>query len=198
MDEIKKINIKKIASARQPESDRDPIDLREAEQSIMADVKSRGLGSTIIIILVLAAIIFGGIYMLKKTGIWSSASAPVVANAPAAPAVNSNPSDYQAVFLINGQVYFGKLSSESSQFPILRDIYYLQVQEVLQPAQTKDGKATQEKQQGVSLVKLGGELHGPTDEMRLNRDQILLIENLREDSNVVKAIAEYQAAQAKQ
>src|SRR3990167_6664865 len=120
MDEIKKINIKKIASARHRESDRDRIVLREAEQSIMADVKSRGLGSTIIIILVLAAIIFGGIYMLKKTGIWSSASAPVVANAPAAPAVNSKPRDYQAVFLINGQVYFGKLSSESSQFPILR------------------------------------------------------------------------------
>ncbi len=154
--------------------------------------KSRGWGSTLITIIILVVIGIGGIYLIMQSGLFSPDSAPAVEVV-----ANSSPSAYQAVFLINGQVYFGKLSNESSQFATLSDIYYLQVQETLQPVQTKDGETTQEKQQGVSLVKLGGELHGPTDEMRINRDQILLIENLREDSNVVKAIAEYQAAQAK-
>jgi hypothetical protein len=43
------------------------------------------------------------------------------------------------------------------------------------------------------LIKLGGELHGPTDTMQINRDQILLIEDLRTDSNLVAAIGNYKA-----
>lgn len=38
------------------------------------------------------------------------------------------------------------------------------------------------------LVKLGDELHGPKDEMRINRDQVLLWENLKGDSKVTDAI----------
>lgn len=102
---------------------------------------------------------------------------------------------YQAVFLINNQVYFGKLVNENSQFPVLRDIYYLQVNQPIQPVQTP-GQAAAAANPEINLVKLGGELHGPTDEMRINRDQILLIENLRADSNLVKAIENYQASQA--
>src|SRR3989344_4528142 len=33
---------------------------------------------------------------------------------------------YQAVFLTNGQVYFGKLSDVNSAYVSLQDIYYLQ------------------------------------------------------------------------
>ncbi|MDO8601735.1 MAG: hypothetical protein Q7R62_01205 [bacterium] len=150
---------------------------------------SRGLGSAMIIIII-ALVVLGGVYLLKSKTISSFTSAPDTTMSDTSSA-DKNPSAYQAVFLVNGQVYFGKLSNDGAQFPVLKDIYYLQVQEVLQPVQGKDGKTTQEKQQGVSLVKLGGELHGPTDEMRINRDQILLIENLRADSNVVQAIEEY-------
>jgi hypothetical protein len=101
-------------------------------------------------------------------------------------------SDYQAVFLVNGQVYFGRLSAQGSQFMNLTDVYYLQVNQALQPAE--EGAAAQTPD--ISLVKLGGELHGPTDAMQINRDQILLIEDLKSDSNVVKAIAEYKKAPA--
>ena len=93
---------------------------------------------------------------------------------------------YQAVFLDNNQVYFGKLSSERSQYPVLRDIYYLQA--------NRDG-STPVSVDDVNLVKLGGELHGPVDEMRINRDQILLIEDLKNDSQVVDAINRYKASQ---
>ncbi|MFH0806180.1 MAG: hypothetical protein V1885_00400 [Candidatus Brennerbacteria bacterium] len=90
---------------------------------------------------------------------------------------------YQAVFLSNGQVYFGKLYHARSQYAVLRDIYYLQVTQSPQPIQ--EG---QTPPANVNVVKLGGELHGPEDEMRINRDQILFVEDLRDDSRVVTAI----------
>lgn len=93
---------------------------------------------------------------------------------------------YQAVFMTNGQVYFGKLSDVTHTYADLTDVYYLQVQQSVQPA-TDDKKSSQ-----VSLTKLGSELHGPTDKMHISRDQILFWENLKEDSTVVKAINDYQ------
>lgn len=107
--------------------------------------------------------------------------------------------EYQAVFLTNGQVYFGKVSSAQSEFVTLKDIYYLQVvQPPLQGQGTPEAQAQAAGQQPqISLVKLGNELHGPTDEMKINRDQILFYEDLKEDSQVVKAIKDYKAAPAK-
>jgi hypothetical protein len=93
-------------------------------------------------------------------------------------------SQYQAVFLSNGQVYFGKLYRERSQYPILREVYYLQVMQQLQPG-------TENPTANINLVKLGAELHGPTDEMRINRDHILFIEDLKDDSQVVQGIKRF-------
>jgi len=96
--------------------------------------------------------------------------------------------DYQAVFLTNGQVYFGKLYKESSRYPILRNVYYLQVTQAPQPI--REGEP---QPQNINLVKLGGELHGPQDEMRISRNQILFIEDLKSDSRVVQAIEKFQS-----
>ncbi len=112
--------------------------------------------------------------------------------------VDASPSGYQAVFLDTNQVYFGKLSDAGAQFPTLRDVYYLQVNQALQPTQGKDGKTTQQQVPDISLIKFGGELHGPTDAMRLNRDHILMVEDLRADSNVIRAIKDYMANAEKQ
>ena len=103
---------------------------------------------------------------------------------------------YQAVFLVNNQVYFGKLANQNGQFPVLTDIYYLQVNQPIQPVQTVKGQPVPQANPEINLVKLGVELHGPTDMMKVNRDQILLIEDLRADSNLVKAIDNYKARQA--
>jgi hypothetical protein len=94
--------------------------------------------------------------------------------------------EYQAVFLTNGQVYFGKLYREKSQYAILREVYYLQVQQQLQPGE-------QTPTANINLVKLGAELHGPTDEMRINRDHILFVEDLKSDSQVVQGIKRFKA-----
>jgi hypothetical protein len=103
-------------------------------------------------------------------------------------------SGYQAVFLTNGQVYFGKLT-DSGSYAMLKDIYYLQVtQPPLQGSQAT-GTTTQQSstaQPQLSLVKLGNELHGPIDEMKINRDQILFFEDMKEDGRVMQAIREYQ------
>lgn len=104
-------------------------------------------------------------------------------------------SGYQAVFLTNGQVYFGKLSDVDGAYITLRDIYYLQVNQQLQPGgdQTpaqQEAAAAQQPQ--LSLVKLGNELHGPVDEMKINRQQVLFYEDLKADGKVAEAIVSYQ------
>lgn len=91
---------------------------------------------------------------------------------------------YQAVFLTNGQVYFGKLKNVGQQYVEISDIYYLQVQQSVQPAD-------QNKEAQVSLAKLGDELHGPEDNMNISRDQVLFWENLKDDSKVVQAIKDH-------
>lgn len=96
-------------------------------------------------------------------------------------------SGYQAVFLTNGQVYFGKVSDMNDAYATLNDIYYLQVTNP--PLQ---GEGAQNQQQQILLVKLGNELHGPVDEMKINRDQILFVEDMKEESQVMQKIREYQ------
>lgn len=101
--------------------------------------------------------------------------------------------DWQAVFLSNGQVYFGKIAKQNKAEIKLEDIYYLQVTRPLQQAQ--EGQEQANPQGELQLVKLGNELHGPTDAMYVNRDQVLFIEDLKDDSNVVTAIANYKSGQ---
>lgn len=102
---------------------------------------------------------------------------------------------YQAVFLTNGQVYFGKINDVNASYVKLSDIYYLQ-QQSNQADASKDPKAQQqaanpETQANVSLAKLGDELHAPEDAMYINKDQVLFWENLKKDGKVATAIAEH-------
>ncbi|MEK7659257.1 MAG: hypothetical protein AAB338_01215 [Patescibacteria group bacterium] len=82
---------------------------------------------------------------------------------------------YQAVFLANDQIYFGKLRGIGSHYPILDDVYYVKLE---------DEKATSGR-----LVKLGIiEPHGPRDQMIINQEHILFWENLKPDSSIVQTI----------
>jgi len=92
----------------------------------------------------------------------------------------------QAVFLTNGQVYFGKIKTINRQYIDLRAIYYLNVNQQVQPNQSSSAA-----NQSVTLVKLGCELHGPTDEMLINRDQVTFWENLKTDGQVTQAISKW-------
>ena len=90
-----------------------------------------------------------------------------------------NASRYQAVFLTNGQVYFGKLHGYYGGRPYMTEVYYFQ---------SASGSADTKMSSQQQLRKLGTEVHGPEQELLLNRDSILFVENLREDSNIVSAI----------
>jgi hypothetical protein len=67
----------------------------------------------------------------------------------------------------------------------LRDIYYFQQ---LRPLQG-EGKENPD----LSLMKLGNELHGPTDMMQINRDHVLFVEDMKDDARVVQAIKSYKS-----
>lgn len=95
---------------------------------------------------------------------------------------------YQAVFLTNGQVYFGQLAPLHRGYFELNNVYYLQVNQELQPQDAET--ETQANQQKFSLVKLGNELHQPQSDMVINKEHILFWENLRTDSQVLKTILE--------
>ncbi len=96
---------------------------------------------------------------------------------------------YQALFLTNGQVYFGKLTKPTGEYVVLKDIYYLQTQ----PAQPAAGSNSANTQQSLTLAKLGNELHGPEDIMYVSNDQVLFWENLKDSGKVVEAIKSYQS-----
>jgi hypothetical protein len=90
---------------------------------------------------------------------------------------------WKAVFLTNNQVYFGHFWGFPFEGTItLRDVYYLEFSE---SGQSLD--ATQDQSQ-LKLVKLGNEIHGPTDEMVIPMSQVLFWETLRSDSAIVTTI----------
>lgn len=149
-----------------------------AEEVPMTVSAGRGvLGKVLAVVLILAALTLTGYFLSRVLG-----------SATADSAVKGK--QLQAVFLTNGQVYFGKVSHVDSSYVKLTNIYYLQVTNGQQQAvQPKD----QNQQPQVSLAKLGGELHGPEDVMYISRQQVLFWENLKEDGKVAKAVKDYQA-----
>lgn len=97
--------------------------------------------------------------------------APVVArelSSPGSLPSNINQHEYQAVFLVNGQVYFGKLTGADSRYYYLRHVYFLQ-----SGSTSRTTGATQQV-----LIKLTKEIHGPEDLLVINQQQVLYIENL--------------------
>jgi hypothetical protein len=94
---------------------------------------------------------------------------------------------YQAVALMNGQLFFGRLdgggAAGAGSYLVLRDVFYVQTR------QNPDTKAV-----ANVLVKRGGEAHGP-DRMVINRQQVLLIEPVRAESQIGQLIAQQSAQQ---
>jgi hypothetical protein len=80
---------------------------------------------------------------------------------------------YYAVYLQTGDMYFGKLS----RFPklTLSDVWLLQV-------------STQEDQTGFNLAKFSNVVFGPEDKMEINKENVVWISKLRDDSQVVNYI----------
>ena len=139
--------------------------------------KSGVVGKLLIISLIVVSIAvtaFVGYAIMTRTDEEKSVAAAVDTNS------------YQAVFLNDGkQVYFGHIDTVDGNWLVLKDVYYLQIQQAIQPKSTSKPK--------VTLIKLGNELHGPQDSMVISRDTVMFWENLKakDDSKVVEAIEQY-------
>ena len=83
---------------------------------------------------------------------------------------------YQAVFLANGQTYFGRYYDRIGAYAKIEDVYYLQ--------QTGDGEKTDTK-----IVRRGGELHAPSHRMLVPKSAILFVEDLTDASPIAQFMA---------
>lgn len=96
-----------------------------------------------------------------------------------------NPGSFQAVFLDNGQVYFGKLQSVNQELWSLTDVYYLRAGSVQQGQEAAVGGT-------IDLIKLGAEVHAPKDEMIINKSHVIFYEDIGETGQVMQLIRKHE------
>jgi hypothetical protein len=89
-------------------------------------------------------------------------------------------SAYQAVFLTGGATYFGKLQPQGDAWFLLTDVFYL---------------SASDQSTAPQLIKRGSEAQGPKEPMIIPKDQILFIENLRDDGDIVALIKRFKSGQ---
>ena len=85
---------------------------------------------------------------------------------------------YQAVFLTNGQTYFGRYYDRIGAYAKIEDVYYLQQVE-----------GTDASTASTRIVRRGRELHEPTPRMLIPKSAILFVEDLTEASPIAQFIA---------
>lgn len=121
-------------------------------------------------------ILLGAIFILVLMA--SGCSDKSMVSGVAGKAKISLATEYQAVFLDNGQAFFGKLENADSDYPVLKDVFYIQ---------RLVNKETNEVKN--SLIKRGSEWHAP-DQMYINSKHIVLIEPVTPHSKVAELITE--------
>jgi hypothetical protein len=120
------------------------------------------------IALVAAGLVIGG----SAVSLWE-------ARVPKAPQIAT---PFQTVLLDTGQVYFGKIEGLGTDFPVLREVYYIQ--------STTD---PQTKQVTNVLVRRGKEWHGPEYTV-LNARHIAMVEPVGPSSKVAALIAQQESS----
>jgi hypothetical protein len=83
---------------------------------------------------------------------------------------------YQAVFLANGQTYFGRYYERLGQYAKVENVFYIQ--------QSKG--AADDAPPESRLVRRGSELHEPTSAMLIAKSAILFVEDLQEGSPIAQ------------
>jgi hypothetical protein len=83
---------------------------------------------------------------------------------------------YQAIFMTNGQTYFGRFYDRIGAYAKIEDVYYLQSQT------TGDGTSGAD----TRLVRRGRELHAPETRMLIPKSAILFVEDLTDASPIAQ------------
>jgi hypothetical protein len=83
---------------------------------------------------------------------------------------------YQAVFLTNGQTYFGRYYDRLGAYAKIEDVYYLQQGQATDASGTTDTR----------IVRRGRELHEPGSRMLIPKSAILFVEDLSDASQIAQ------------
>jgi hypothetical protein len=83
---------------------------------------------------------------------------------------------YQAVFLTNGQTYFGRYYDRLGAYAKIEDVYYLQETAAADASGASDTR----------IVRRGRELHEPTSRTLIPKSAILFVEDLTDASPIAQ------------
>lgn len=83
---------------------------------------------------------------------------------------------YQAVFLANGQTYFGRYLDRLGPYVKVENAFYIATQPTAEEGQTPESR----------LIRRGSELHQPLPYVLIPKTAILFVEDLRADSQVAQ------------
>jgi len=83
---------------------------------------------------------------------------------------------YQAVFLANGQTYFGHYLDRLGPYVKVENAFYIQQQPTADESQTPESR----------IIRRGSELHQPLPFVLIPKSAILFVEDLRQDSQVAQ------------
>lgn len=84
---------------------------------------------------------------------------------------------YQAVILSNDKVYFGQIDDVSDDFYRLDNAFFLREQ-----------RESAEAEPQRALLPVNREIHAPDNTMLIRKDEVVLVENLAEDSPILTEI----------
>ena len=94
-----------------------------------------------------------------------------------------DPSGYQVISLVSGQVYFGKLKNIGGEYLYLEAPY---VEQQVQAQEKNTDGSTKAAQ--TALIRVKDQVYGPQDMIAIKSDQVVFWQNLRADSKVAQAI----------
>lgn len=92
---------------------------------------------------------------------------------------------YQAVFLTNGQAYFGNITEITNEYILLKDPYSIKVQ------QKQTDEEGQTKQSEIKLLSIEDEFYKPKGYMLIEKSAINFIEELKNSSQIIDIIENY-------
>ena len=92
---------------------------------------------------------------------------------------------YQAVFLSNGQLYFGKITEITNEYIMMDSPHFLQL------AQEPGEQVESEVQPEMKLISIKDEFHKPKDFVMIEKSSVIFIEELRGASQIADAIENF-------
>jgi len=164
-------------------SDAKDTDKTKKEDSL-ADVKLQKIYKIIprvILGVIVVILVFSGLFLLSDSVRYMTRARFIETD------------QWQAVFVDNNQVYFGKLTI-SNDFFILDHVYYLQAGQRTGDLDSADAALDIEGEMRIDtkLIKLGNEIHGPEDQMFIERSKVLFWENMKDEASIVRSIKDYE------